>query len=157
MIRAIRFTGAVLGALTAAALLAPATADAAVTSTRYCLIGGADNGDGYCYGTGSPSHTLVAELFQHPNYDQDTNGWVLKIYKRGGCTTPTSPIEGYGDLTGDMNNRVSSVKTYATCDVKLCDGAYDPCSTSSVWIDWYARLSTLDGGWDNRAGGFRIS
>jgi hypothetical protein len=156
--RAIRVTGGVLGALTAAVLLAPTPADAAVTDTRYCLIGGPDNGDRYCYETGSnPGHTRVARLYQHPNYNQDADGWVLNIYKRGGCTATYSDNEGYGDLVRDMNNRVSSVRTEASCDVKLCDGSYSPCSTASVWIDQHARLSTLGNGWDNRASGFRIS
>jgi hypothetical protein len=99
--------------------------------------------------------TTVAYLY----YRTQFRGTPLKVYKTGGDCTG-----GYGDVEGQVSdlwllgwdNRISSIKTFHKCDVKLYDHPYFG-GPSSVWIDEYANLGTLGSGWDNRADSFKVS
>ncbi len=54
------------------------------------------------------------------------------------------------------NNRISSVRTYNHCDVKLYDGT-NFSGASSTWIDASSNLAGVGTGWSNRASSIKFS
>lgn len=58
--------------------------------------------------------------------------------------------------SGNWNNRISSVRTYNSCDVKLYGlSSFD--GASSTWIHYSANLGNIGTGWSNRASSLRLS
>lgn len=119
-----------------------------VTTTYYCAVR-----DGtYGCQSGSPGDGLVvARLYQHANFNQNANGWMVEIFNPAyqvGCSSSTTDNEGGAPLGSALANAVSSVRTYNSCDVRLFNG-----SSGSGWIDADGSL----GSWDNVADSFRIS
>ncbi|MCK9792497.1 hypothetical protein M1843_01895 [Isoptericola sp. 4D.3] len=119
----------------------------AAAGTLYCaVIDGTFGCKDYPVGTG----LVVARLYDGASF----TGRQVVVYNpryRVGCTGSTTDNEG-GSTLGAMSNRVSSVRTYHQCDVKLFDGASKD-GASTGWIDINSRLGSLD----NRASSFAIS
>jgi len=119
----------------------------AAAGTLYCaVLDGTFGCKDYAIGKG----LVVARLYDGASF----SGRQVVIYNPKysvGCTSGTGDNEG-GSTLGAMSNKVSSVRTYNHCDVKLYDGASKN-GTSSGWIDVNSRLGSMD----NRASSFAIS
>jgi hypothetical protein len=129
----------------------PVTVDAvrstAAAGTLYCaVVDGTFGCKDYPIGKG----LVVARLYDGAGF----TGRQVVIYNqkyRVGCTARTTDNEG-GSVLGAMSNRVTSVKTYNQCDVKLFDGASKN-GDRTGWIDRDTKLGALN----NRASSFAIS
>lgn len=127
-------------------------APAGVTETIYCVVVDGTYG---CHWDLDPNDGLVvAELFQHA----DRGGWRVVISNPAyvvGCTSNTKrDHEGGADLGPSLENKVSSVRTYNHCDVKLYDReGWNGGSTG--WIDRDDNLGT--GTFNDWADSFAIS
>lgn len=70
--------------------------------------------------------------------------------------------ESYGDIDlawyrlSEWSNRISSVKTYNRCDIRLWDGPYLN-DGHSTWIDQKGDLAKVGSGWNNRASSFQLT
>ena len=101
---------------------------------------------------------MLVRFYDYTNYD--ASGSTLTWVEESGytCSAAYSPIEftSYWLGASGWNNRVSSVHTYNSCDVRLWDeeGASGAVST---WIDNSANLASVGTGWSNRAGSYQIS
>lgn len=119
----------------------------AAAGTLYCaVVDGTFGCKDYPIGKG----LVVARLYDGASF----SGRQVVIYNpkyRVGCTAKTTDNEG-GSVLGAMSNKVSSVRTYNHCDVKLFDGASKN-GASTGWIDVNSRLGSLN----NRASSFAIS
>ncbi|MEU2200811.1 hypothetical protein [Isoptericola sp. NPDC019482] len=119
----------------------------AAAGTLYCaVVDGTFGCKDYPIGKG----LVVARLYDGASF----SGRQVVIYNpkyRVGCTAKTTDNEG-GSVLGAMSNKVSSVRTYNRCDVKLFDGASKN-GASTGWIDVNSRLGSLN----NRASSFAIS
>ena len=119
----------------------------AASGTLYCaVLDGTFGCKPYAYGKG----LVVARLWDGAGY----TGRQVVIFNpkyKVGCTAKTTDNEG-GSVLGAMSNKVTSVKTYNHCDVKLFDGA----SKNGAHTGWVDRSSKL-GALNNRASSFAIS
>ncbi|MFE6969262.1 hypothetical protein [Isoptericola sp. NPDC057653] len=119
----------------------------ASSSTLYCaVLDGTFGCKPYSPGKG----LVVARLYDGANY----SGRQVVIFNpkyKVGCTAKTTDNEG-GSVLGAMSNKVTSVRTYNHCDIKLFDGASKN-GTHTGWVDRTGRLGALD----NRASSFAIS
>lgn len=98
------------------------------------------------------SRVLVARAYDGVGY----TGAVWDIYAAHGCTASTSDSEWFLQELGSWNDRISSIKTYNHCDVKL----YQFTSwkgEASGWINNNSDLRSYGGGWSNRASSLKFS
>lgn len=142
------------------ALGAPATA---AETARNCAVN-LDTGAYTCAGSeeralrevGAQASLVIARTYDGTNY----SGAVLAWTQSRACTSTYDAEWQWADLrstaAGNMNNRISSVRTYNQCDVKLYDGL-DFTGASSTWIDASANLGAIGGGWSNRASSIKFS
>ncbi|SCL39520.1 hypothetical protein GA0074692_5390 [Micromonospora pallida] len=153
--------GAAIGALgLLGALGAPA---AAAPAARNCAIN-LDTGAWSCAGSeeqalrdvGAQASIVIARTYDGTNY----TGTVLAWAQSRQCTSSYDSEWQWADLrstaAGNMNNRISSVRTYNQCDVKLYDGL-NFSGAASTWIDASANLANIGTGWSNRASSIKFS
>ncbi|MEL7975625.1 hypothetical protein AAG589_07150 [Isoptericola sp. F-RaC21] len=119
----------------------------AAAGTLYCaVIDGTFGCKDYAIGKG----LVVARLYDGASY----SGRQVVIFNpkyKVGCTAKTTDNEG-GSVLGAMSNKVTSVRTYNHCDVKLFDGASKN-GAHTGWVDRTGKLGSLN----NRASSFAIS
>jgi len=120
----------------------------AARTTYYCAV---LDGTFGCKDAKPGTGLVVARLYQHKNY----GGFQVVVFNpkyKVGCTSSTGDNEGGANLGSALANRISSVKTYNSCDVKLYNGN-GKTGTSTGWIDKSALLS----GFNDKANSFKIS
>jgi hypothetical protein len=107
---------------------------------------------------GVQADTTLITLYDRTNYDPA--GGTRSFVAGSGytCTAAYSPVEFSVDRldAANWNNRASSVRTYASCDIRLFDGV-SLNGAASTWIDASANLAAVGDGWSNRAGSYQIS
>ncbi|CAM3911027.1 hypothetical protein [Isoptericola cucumis] len=120
---------------------------AAARSTYYCAV---RDGTFGCKNAKPGTGLVVARLYQH----KDFGGFQVVVFNpayRVGCSGGTGDNEGGANLGSALSNRVSSVKTYNSCDVKLYNGNNKTGATSG----FIHRDNLL--AFNDRANSFRIS
>lgn len=155
---------ALAAGLSAAGLLGTASADeAAVTvlgSGDHCVanldtrtVACSDDATTARVDAGAVDALTIAIFYDKVDFKPGTFTWTQSRE----CTAGYDPEWQWGNL-GDLgwNNRVSSVRTYHRCDVKLFDGV-NFTGGASVWIDSSSNLGNIGGGWSNRAGSVKFS
>lgn len=151
----------------ATALALPASAAAASEpgepDSAHCALD-VDTGQAACAAdaeearrlAGAADDVLLARLYPDTGFD----GVAASMYGSHRCSADYEPEFGWPDLRDwngwNYNNRVSSVRTYNRCDVKLHD-RLDYRGPSSTWIDESSNLSNIGDGWNNRASSVDIS
>lgn len=99
---------------------------------------------------------VIARFYDGTNY----SGAVLTWVQSRACTSSYDSEWQWADLRstsgGNWNNRVSSIRTYNRCDVKLYDGI-NFTGAASTWIDTASNLAAIGSGWSNRAGSVKFS
>ncbi|GAA1714636.1 hypothetical protein GCM10009809_08510 [Isoptericola hypogeus] len=121
---------------------------AAARTTYYCAV---LDGTFGCKDAKPGTGLVVARLYQHIDY----GGFQVVVYNpkyRVGCTSGTGDNEGGANLGTALSNRITSVKTYNHCDVRLYDGN----TKSGAHTGFIDRDSYL-GSFNDRANSFRIS
>ncbi|MGI5211439.1 hypothetical protein [Plantactinospora sp. CA-290183] len=159
--RMITATGTLLGALGLLGTLgSPATA---AQGSRNCAVN-LDTGAVTCAeseeralrAVGARASLVIARTYDGINY----TGTVLAWVQSRACTPSYDSEFQWGDLrktaAGNLNNRISSVRTYHRCDVKLFDG-FTFTGAQSTWIDASANLAAVRTGWSNRASSIKFS
>ena len=101
-------------------------------------------------GTPGKDGLVVARLYRDSNY-RGPQVIIFNPEYRVGCTSRTSDNEGGSNL-GAATNRVSSVKTYNHCDVKLYNGNGQTGSSTG-----YIHQDNHLGGFNDRANSYQIS
>lgn len=87
---------------------------------------------------------------------------VLLRWESGSCSASydrefeIDNLRDHPSLEININNWISSVRTYNGCDVKLHD-YFDFQGPESTWIDESSNLSNVGSGWLNRASSLEIS
>lgn len=163
MRRAPLFAGSATAFCLLLGLLITATPAVAATPGGSCVYD-TDTGQAQCFASeaeaDSSLRAAAATVVQARLYDSAGHQGLLLTVTGQACTTPTSDLEGFGSFQGQLaglNNRVSSVRTYQHCDVKLYDG-FSFSGSSSAWIDFCTNLATCTTpSWSNRAGSFKVS
>lgn len=153
--------GTALGALgLLGALSSPASA---AEQPRTCAVN-LDTGARSCAGTeeqalravGARATIVIARTYDAANYGGTPAVWV----QSKACTSAYDAELQWADLRstpgGNWNNRISSVRTYHQCDVKLFDDV-NFTGAQSVWIDASANLAAVGNGWSNRATSIKFS
>lgn len=106
---------------------------------------------------GAAGDVLVARLYRNTGFDDNP---PLSLYAPHSCSESYDDEFGWPDL-GNVNgyswdNRISSVRTYNNCDVKLHDKVgYE--GASSTWIDESSNLANVGDGWNDRASSVSVS
>ncbi|GAB3142371.1 hypothetical protein GCM10027290_16720 [Micromonospora sonneratiae] len=164
---AIRTAFATLAALSClvgatALAAAPATATAgADPSAQHCVVNldsqkvacAADPQQARQLSDVGPTALTIAIFYAGTGYTGATHTWV-----QSRRCTPGYDAEWQWDNLAEIgwNNRLSSVRTYNRCDVKLYDG-FNFKGASSVWIDGSSNLGKIGSGWNNRASSVKFS
>ena len=96
---------------------------------------------------------VIARFYDGTGYSGATYTWV----QSRPCTATYDAEWQWQDLrTVGWDNKVSSVRTYNSCDVKLyADVNFG--GASSTWIDAASNLGTIGTGWSNRASSVKFS
>ncbi|KXK60627.1 hypothetical protein AWW66_17870 [Micromonospora rosaria] len=153
--------GAAIGALgLVGALAGPA---AAAEPRDNCAVN-LDTGAFTCAATEQQALRAVgaqADLVIARTYDgADYTGTVLAWTQARACTPAYDAEWQWADLrstaAGNLNNKISSVRTYNQCDVRLFDGL-NFTGAASTWIDASANLAAIGDGWSNRASSIKFS
>ncbi|WP_428966802.1 peptidase inhibitor family I36 protein [Micromonospora fluostatini] len=153
--------GAAIGALgLVGALAGPAAAAGPLDN---CVVN-LDTGAFTCAATeqqalrtvGAQADLVIARVYDGANY----SGAVLAWTQARACTPSYDAEWQWGDLRstagGNWNKRITSVRTYNQCDVKLF-GGLNFTGASSTWIDASANLAAIGDGWSNRASSIKFS
>lgn len=120
----------------------------AASTTYYCAV---LDGSFGCKSAKPGTGLVVARLYQNIDY----GGFQVVVYNPRytvGCTAGTGDNEGGANLGTALANRVTSVKTYNRCDVRLYNGN-DKTGAYTGFIDKDDYL----GSFNDRANSFRIS
>ncbi|MFE5293719.1 hypothetical protein ACFQ8T_16210 [Isoptericola sp. NPDC056618] len=120
----------------------------AARTTYYCAV---LDGTFGCKNAKPGTGLVVARLYQHIDY----GGFQVVVYNpkyREGCTAGTGDNEGGANLGTALANKITSVKTYNHCDVRLYNGN-DKTGAHTAFIDRDDYL----GSFNDRANSFRIS
>lgn len=151
-----------LGMVGVAGVAGPAVAsDVRQVPARHC-VGDLDTGRVTCAGSPDDARQLsdigasaltIAIFYDSTGFSGATFTWT-----QSSACTPSYDAEWQWDDLADIgwNNRVTSVRTYNQCDVKLFDGKNFG-GASSVWIDSASNLGTIGDGWNNRASSVKFS
>lgn len=120
----------------------------AARTTYYCAV---LDGTFGCKNAKPGTGLVVARLYQHIDY----GGFQVVVYNpkyREGCTAGTGDNEGGANLGTALSNRITSVKTYNHCDVRLYNGN----NKTGAYTGFIDRDNYL-GSFNDRANSFRIS
>lgn len=120
----------------------------AARKTYYCAV---LDGTFGCKNAKPGTGLVVARLYQNINY----GGFQVVVYNpkyRVGCTSGTGDNEGGANLGTALSNRITSVKTYNRCDVRLYNGN----NKSGAYTGFIDKDNYL-GSFNDRANSFRIS
>lgn len=171
--------GSALGAL-AFITLAPATAaDAAPaedpSAERVCIVrvdtdldmeevscGDDETEASAALSTRAAEWTTIARLYDPTDYNrpsvtiQWTAGRCSAEYEREFEIPNLDRMEEPDGTPIRFNNRISSIRTYNGCDVRLYQGL-NLRGDHSTWIDRSDNLSNIGGGWNNQATSLEIS
>lgn len=144
--------------LLAVASSAPAPAAAAEAGQR-CVVD-LDSGRAACAadqqtarrlaGIGAQS-LVVAVFYDHGHY---TGTW-MRWFRRAPCTRSYADIDSVlrnfdQTVYGRWSNRISSLKTFHRCDVRLYDG-FNLTGARTGWLDSAYNLHYSPRGWNDRA------
>ncbi len=105
--------------------------------------------------SGAAALTTIARFYDGTGY---TGATFTVAHQNGPCTTTYADTDYWYVELGSFgwNNRISSVRTYNRCDIKLYDGT-NFSGAVSVWIDASSNLSGIGTGWNNRASSVKFS
>ncbi|MFB7800512.1 hypothetical protein [Isoptericola sp. NPDC056134] len=120
----------------------------AASTTYYCAV---LDGTFGCKNAKPGTGLVVARLYQNKDY----GGFQVVVFNpkyKVGCTSGTGDNEGGANLGTALSNRISSVKTYNGCDVRLYNGN----NKTGAYTGFIDKDSYL-GSFNDRANSFRIS
>ncbi|MFC4561113.1 hypothetical protein ACFO4E_04500 [Nocardiopsis mangrovi] len=159
-IRGVHAFAACAVTFSAVALGAPAAvAGTAAEQPEHCVL---DLGSGElsCAGDMSEAREMAdvgtaavvaARLYDGTGY----SNLIGEIFATSPCT-PSYDREWEFATLGPMNNRISSLRTYNQCDIKLYNGT-NFTGAESTWIDQSSNLGNIGTGWSNRASSLEVS
>jgi len=119
-----------------------------ITATLYCAV---LDGRFGCQQASPGEGLVVSILYYNEDYDPSSRVVIFNPAYQVGCTGGTGDNEGGANL-GAAENKITSVHTYNSCDVKLFDGD-GATGAASPWLDNSRRLGAMN----NKANSFKIS
>lgn len=159
MNRLLKMFVTLVGVVSCISLAVPASANGSQPGT-HCAVN-LDTGQRSCYNdagvarqsAGAARSLVIATMYDGRNF----TGSSQSFYQARPCTASYDSEWFWGNL-GDLgwNNRMSSLRTFNKCDVKIYDGN-NWTGESSTWIDQAANLAQIGRGWDNRVTSLKFS
>jgi hypothetical protein len=95
---------------------------------------------------------LIARAYDGTGY----TGSTIDYRTASGCTTATTNVDWQLQELGAWNDKISSIRTYNQCDVKLYQFTNFG-GEATGWIDTNSDLRYYGAGWSNRASSIKFS